>query len=104
VENLVTRVDDFYFLHDIQPNLVLRPMLESIEVASRDLQSEAAFLFVDPTLRAGAAQAFSQAGYEPIEANRISITAWREAVKESQPTGTVVMFKKLREDRVLRPV
>jgi dephospho-CoA kinase len=82
VENLVTRVDDFYFLNNVPPALVLKPMLDTIEVASRDLQSEASFLFV----------------------SHISITAWRDAVKESQPDGTIVMFKKLREDRVLRPV
>ena len=103
VENLVTRVDDFYFLH-VQPTAVLRQMLDSIESASRDLQSEAAFLFVAPSLQSGAAPAFTTAGYETIDANTISITAWREAVKEYQPAGSVVLFKKLREDRVLRPV
>jgi dephospho-CoA kinase len=104
VENLVTRVDDFYFLNNISPNLVIKPMLEAIETASRDLQSEAAFIFVPPALQTGAGPAFAAAGYDLIEPNNISITAWREAVKESQPGGTVVLFKKLREDRVLRPV
>ena len=104
VENLVTRVDDFYFLGNVQLALVLKPMLETIETASRDLQSEASFLFVQPTLQGAAAPAFNAAGYTLIEPSSLSITAWREAVKESQPIGTVVLFKKLREDRVLRPV
>jgi dephospho-CoA kinase len=104
VENLVTRVDDFYFSNHVHPNMVVKSMLESIELASRDLQSEASFLFVAPALQQNAAQAFSSAGYEPVEPAKLSINAWREAVKESQPAGTVVLFKKLREDRVLRPV
>lgn len=104
VENLVTRVDDFYFLGNVPLALVLKPMLETIETASRDLQSEASFLFVQPTLQGAAAPAFSAAGYTLIEPNNLSITAWRDAVKESQPIGTLVLFKKLREDRVLRPV
>jgi dephospho-CoA kinase len=103
VENLVTRVDDFYFINGVQPNMVIKPMLDSIELASRDLQSEASFVFVPPDLQQGAAQAFNAAGYEPIEPSKISINAWREAVRESQPGGTVVLFKKLREDRVMRP-
>lgn len=104
VENLVTRVDDFYFIGSVSPDMVIKPMLESIESASRDLQSEASFIFVPPALHTGAGAAFAAAGYETISAESISITAWREAVKESQPAGTVVLFKKLREDRVLRPV
>jgi len=104
VENLVTRVDDFYFLSNVPPAMVLKPMLETIETASRDLQSEASFLFIQPALQNGASSAFSAAGYNPVDPNQLSITAWRDAVKESQPPGTVVMFKKLREDRVLRPV
>ncbi|HLF02611.1 MAG TPA: dephospho-CoA kinase [Anaerolineales bacterium] len=104
VENLVTRVDDFYFLKDVPPNLVIKPMLDSIEAASRDLQSEASFIFIPPTLQNTGEGAFTASGYEMITPDSISITAWREAVKESQPTGTVILFKKLREDRVLRPV
>jgi dephospho-CoA kinase len=104
VENLVTRVDDFYFAGNVSLALVLKPMLDTIESASRDLQSEASFLFVQPALHGAGAPAFTAAGYALIEPDNLSITAWRDAVKESQPIGTVVLFKKLREDRVLRPV
>lgn len=104
VENLVTRVDDLHLLGNVSPDMVIRPMLDMIESASHELQSEAAFVFVPPTLATGAKTMFSGAGYEPITVEAISITAWREAVKESQPQGTIAMFKKLREDRVLRPV
>ncbi len=104
VENLVTRVDDFYFLDNVPPDLVIGPMLDSIESASRDLQSEAAFIFIPPALQKGAGGAFKSDGYELVDPDSINITAWREAVRESQPAGTLVFFKKLREDRVLRPV
>jgi dephospho-CoA kinase len=104
VENLVTRVDDFHLLSNVPPDTVIRPMLDTIESASQELQSEAAFVFVLPDLGSGAKGVFADAGYEPITAESISITAWREAIKESQPPGTMTLFKKLREDRVLRPV
>ncbi len=104
VENLVTRVDDMYVLDNVPPDLIFKPLLESIETASRELQSEAAFLFVPPALKGGAAAALAQAGYEETSADNLTITAWRDAVRESQPAGALVFFKKLREGRVMRPV
>ncbi|HKZ70308.1 MAG TPA: dephospho-CoA kinase [Anaerolineales bacterium] len=104
VENLVARVDDFYLLDDIPADLVLGPLIDSIEAASRELQSEAAFLFVPPAVHKSAAAVFNVAGFEAVDPATIGIAAWREAAKESQPPGTVALFKKLREDRVLRPV
>jgi dephospho-CoA kinase len=104
VENLVTRVDDMYVLDNVPPDLIFKPLLESIETASRELQSEAAFLFVPPALKGGAAAALAQAGHEESCADNLTITAWRDAVRESQPAGALVFFKKLREDRVMRPV
>lgn len=103
VDNLVTRIDELHLLPEVSLDSVLKPMLEAIESSSNELQSEASFVFLPPMMNASVA-AFSVAGYEPITVEKISITAWREAVKESQPTGTVMLFKKLREDRVLRPV
>jgi len=103
VDNLVTRIDELHLLSEVSLDSVLKPMLEAIELSSSELQSEASFIFLPPAMNASVA-AFSAAGYEPITVEKISITAWREAVKESQPAGTVMLFKKLREDRVLRPV
>jgi hypothetical protein len=103
VDNLVTRIDELHLLPEVSLDSVLKPMLEAIESSSNELQSEASFIFLSPTMNASVA-AFSAAGYEPITVEKISITAWREAVKESQPAGTTMLFKKLREDRVLRPV
>ncbi|MBI5829303.1 MAG: hypothetical protein HZB20_07125, partial [Chloroflexi bacterium] len=33
VENLVTRVDDMYVLDNVPPDLIFKPLLESIETA-----------------------------------------------------------------------
>lgn len=104
VENLVTRVDELYLGDGVPAKFVVRPLLDAIENASGELQSEASFVFVPPALNAAAAILFTESGYETILPDGIGITAWREAVKESQPRGTIVLFKKLREDRVLRPV
>jgi dephospho-CoA kinase len=103
VDNLVTRIDELHLLPEVALDSVLKPMLEAIELSSNELQSEASFVFLPPTMNASVA-AFGAAGYEPITVEKISITAWREAVKESQPSGTLMLYKKLREDRVLRPV
>ncbi len=103
VDNLVTRIDELHLLPEVSLDSVLKPMLEAIESSSNELQSEASFIFLSPAMNDSVA-AFSAAGYEPITVEKISITAWREAVKESQPAGTTMLFKKLREDRVLRPV
>lgn len=103
VDNLVTRIDELHLLPEVSLDSVLKPMLEAIELSSNELQSEASFIFLPSAMHASA-PAFSVAGYEPITVEKISITAWREAVKESQPSGTLMLYKKLREDRVLRPV
>lgn len=103
VDNLVTRIDELHLLPSVALDVVLKPMLDAIEASSQELQSEASFVFVPPSMSSGAA-AFTAAGYSKIAVESLSITAWREAVKESQPAGTVMLFKKLREDRVLRPV
>jgi dephospho-CoA kinase len=103
VDNLVTRIDELHLHPEVSLDSVLKPMLEAIESSSNELQSEASFIFLPAKMNASAA-AFAAAGYEPITVEKISITAWREAVKESQPAGTLMLYKKLREDRVLRPV
>ena len=92
VDNLVTRIDELHLLPEVSLDSVLKPMLEAIELSSSELQSEASFIFLPPAMNASAA-AFSAVGYEPIMPEKISITAWREAVKESQPAGTMLLFK-----------
>jgi dephospho-CoA kinase len=58
-----------------------------------------------PTRLAGAAgQALASRGFAAQPPEQLGVAAWREAAQESMPAGSALLFKKLREDRVLRPI
>ena len=103
VENLVARVSDIY----LQPGLALgeavRVLMDEIEVTSRELQSEILLLFLPPHL-ARHSTVWDALGYNPRTPQDLKVSAWEEAAMESMPVGTVMFFKQLRKDRVLRPV
>jgi dephospho-CoA kinase len=103
VENLVSRTDDVY-LHSSLPLLkAMQMMMEEVERASRDLQCEASLLFLSPEL-ARHVEMWRALGYEPRTIQSLGVRAWQEAAEESMPLGSVLLFKQLRKDRVLRPV
>ncbi len=104
VENLVARVDEFYILANAPLDKIAPPMLEAIEKAAGDLQSEAALMFVPLAQAQAAAQALAGSGYIPQVPEKLGVAAWKDAAKESMPTGTAMLFKKLREDRVMKPI
>jgi dephospho-CoA kinase len=80
------------------------PLIEAVESASRELQSEAALVFVPLPMAQSAAQALAASGYAPQVPEKLGVAAWKEAAHESMPPGTALLFKKLREDRVLKPI
>jgi hypothetical protein len=43
-------------------------------------------------------------GYENRTPQSLEVQAWQEAALESMPFGTLMFFKQLRQDRVLRPI
>ena len=51
-------------------------------------------------------EAFTSQGYEVTSVDQIKIPAWREAVQEiiTEAKGAHILGKKLREDRVLKPI
>ena len=103
VENLITRVDDVMLKDGTALQHGLQAMLGYVEEASRELQSEAALLFLPPSL-AQHENLWSSLGYKARTVKDLGIRAWQEAVMESMPPGTVLLFKQLRKDRVLRPM
>jgi dephospho-CoA kinase len=103
VENLVTRIDELYFEGGLQLDLVIPALMEAVELASTELQSEAALLFLPPYL-AQHGGAWRAVGYKPQTIQGLGVRAWQEAAVESMPRGSSLWFKRLREDRVLRPV
>jgi dephospho-CoA kinase len=104
VENLVARVDEMYVAPNAPLDKLAPAMLEAVENASRELQSEAALVFVPPALAKDAAQALAGRGFLPTALDQLRVAAWVEAARESMPPGASMLFKKLRDDRVLRPI
>jgi dephospho-CoA kinase len=104
VENLVARVDEFYMTSTVPLDKLTPPLIEAVESASRELQSEAALVFVPLPMAQSAAQALAGNGYVPQVPEKLGVAAWKEAAQESMPPGTALLFKKLREDRVLKPI
>ncbi len=105
VENLITRVDEFYLAAKIPAKPVVEGLIVAIEAASKDLQSEVAFFFLPAAVAADLVDSFEQKGYEIMSVEQIKIPAWREAVQEivTQQKGAVILAKKL-GDRVLKPI
>ncbi len=106
VENLITRVDECYLSNTVPLAPVVDGLIAAIEAASRDLQSEVAYFFLPDTLPADLAQSFQNAGYDLTTVEQIKIPAWRESVQEilSEFKNARIFSKKLREDRVLKPI
>ncbi len=103
VENLVARVSDLYVAPDVPFEQALEALLKEVERASQDLQCEAALIFPVPSL-AAQENVWKKLGYERRTPQSLGVQAWTDAAIESQPAGTVLFFKQLRQDRILRPI
>ena len=103
VENLVARIDEIYVERDLPLDQAIPALMAAVEEAAAELQSEAALLFLPPSL-AQHISAWRAAGYRPQAVQSLGVRAWQEAAIESMPRGASLWFKRLREDRVLRPL
>jgi dephospho-CoA kinase len=103
VENLVARTSDVYLQPGVSLETAMSLLVHAVERASRELQCEASLLFLPPHL-ARHEDVWRKQGYELRTIPALKIRAWQEAAQESMPEGTVMLFKQLRKDRVLRPV
>ena len=103
VENLVARTSDVYLEPAVSLENAMALLMQEVERASRELQCEASLLFLPPHL-ARHEDVWQTQQYELRTIPGLKIRAWQEAAEESMPEGTVMLFKQLRKDRVLRPV
>lgn len=103
VENLITRVDDVILDEGLAFQKGLDALMNFVEESSKELQSEAALLFLPPSL-AQHENLWSTLGYQARTVKDLQVKAWQNAVMESMPPGTVLLFKQLRKDRILRPM
>lgn len=103
VENLVARTTDMYVDSSIPLDQALQTLVKEVERASQDLQCEASLIFVPPQLATQEA-IWKGLGYERRTPQTLGVQAWHDAALESQPPNTIMLFKQLRQDRVLRPI
>ncbi len=103
VENLVVRTTDLFLQPDIDVAKALEKLVREIEQVSSDLQCEASLVFPTASLAEQSA-VWQKLGYESRAPEALGVQAWTDAAKESMPADTVLYFKQLRRDRVLRPI
>jgi dephospho-CoA kinase len=103
VENLIARIDDIHLLKGLSFPDYIPFLISEVEEASKELQCEIALVFVQPGLAAHR-DLWQRLGYEERLPAELTIAPWQEAALESYKPGTVMLFKQLRADRVLRPI
>jgi hypothetical protein len=47
---------------------------------------------------------WKELGYIHRTPKTLGVQAWQDAALESQPANTILFFKQLRQDRILRPI
>jgi dephospho-CoA kinase len=103
VENLVARTTDILIEPEFANESSLAILLQEVEKASQDLQCEVSLVFPLDAL-AALNTVWNDLGYEKRAPDSLGVQAWQDAARESMPAGSVLMFKQLRSDRVLRPI
>ena len=103
VENLVTRTTDIFLEEHINLQKALDTLIKEVEQASSELQSEASLVFPMNEL-AAQEEVWKQLGYEKRTPETLGVQAWQDSATESLSAGSVLLFKQLRQDRVLRPI
>jgi len=103
VENLVARTTDLFIDPGIPAGPALKTLVTEVESASQDLQCEASLFFLTPQL-ASYEEIWREMGYERRTPQTLGVQAWTDAAIESMPPDTILLFKQLRMDRVLRPI
>lgn len=102
VENLVARVADFLIYPHRFRISAGRALLAEMEKTARELQAEAAILFMPANTPQEVIDFWEAFGYGFKEVANLP-RAWREAVREANPVAEWVVLKQLRTDRVVRP-
>jgi dephospho-CoA kinase len=103
VENLVARTTDVFVDTLIPLDQAVKALITEVERASQELQCEASLLFLPPQL-AIQEPLWKDLGYDRKSPNALGVRAWQDAANESMPPNTMLLFKQLRMDRVLRPI
>ena len=103
VENLVSRTTEMVIDSELPAEEAIPALIQEMEQASKVLQCEVSLVFPPPRLGM-MGTLWEEMGYTRMAPEALLVRAWKEAARESMPPGTILLFKKLREDRVLRPI
>ena len=103
VENLVARTSELFLESGLDTARAIEALVNEVEHASHELQSEASLIFPPPDLAVDEA-VWKKLGYEKRTPQTLGVQAWQDAAAESMPAGATLYFKQLRHERVLRPI
>jgi dephospho-CoA kinase len=103
VENLVSRTTDLYLQQDIAIEKSLPLLIQEIERSSKELQCEVSLVFTPLGLEIPT-DVWEELGYKQQLPEKLESYDWQQAAKESMPSGTILYFRQLRNERVLRPI
>jgi dephospho-CoA kinase len=103
VENLVARTTEIYIDPSMPTKQAVKTLATEVERASQDLQCEISLLFLPPQM-ASHETIWRELGYEGRTPQSLGVQVWQDAAIESMPPNTIMLFKQLRQDRVLRPI
>ncbi len=104
VENLIARVDELVLAPHALPDKVIAGLVEAVEESANSLQSEIALLFLNNKTPPAVRQAVQAIGYEEKTPADLRVPDWREAAEQHWSPDTIMAFKRLRADRVLKPI
>jgi dephospho-CoA kinase len=102
-ENLIAGLQDFYVLRDDLWPQVGPQMLDMIHEEVNKLSCEVAMTFVLNPAGPKPVEFFESQGYEQAQAKDLGYM-WKDAAKEWQPENSVLLYKKLREQRIMVPM
>ena len=103
VENLISQSTEIAVMNGAPKAPIISALISEMEAAADSLQSEVSFIYLQQNDNEYISLLQSESGYEILErVEDIKFPAWREALR-SRPEGTRILYKKLREDRILTP-
>ena len=102
-ENLVAGLQDFYVRNDDLWSNVGQEMLERVHEEINNLSCEVALFFVVDQAGRKPVEFLEGQGYEVAKSESL-IPDWKEAAVEWQPDNSVLLVKKMREQRIMVPM
>jgi dephospho-CoA kinase len=102
-ENLIAGLQDFYVVRDDLWPTIGKQMVDMIHEEVNKLSCEVSIAFVLKEAGPKPIELFESQGYEQAEIEELGYM-WEDAAREWQPENSVLLYKKLREQRIMVPM